>query len=158
MTNQCVRDSYERASMMYHIKSKLRKYQRRQYFLKCLCIFLSVIPAEPGAIVAQNAQTDRQRGAIRTQKVRRLIDKIRQRRTETPKKVENEKCTITKEDSTLGTMVRGQSFQDPLTSWLDGWTFQAPIVDLEMEPTSITTSNISLRLDQKVNGLFNNGE
>ncbi|XP_062603338.1 uncharacterized protein LOC134265118 [Saccostrea cucullata] len=53
-------------------------------------------------------------------------------------------------------MARAQSSPDPWTSWLNGWTYPAPSADLGMEPTSTTTSNISLRLDQKVNGLFDN--
>lgn len=53
-------------------------------------------------------------------------------------------------------MAREHSSQDPWTSWLDGWTSPGPGMDLGVELTSTTTSNISLRLDQKVNGLFDN--
>ncbi|XP_055995564.1 thyrotroph embryonic factor-like [Ostrea edulis] len=53
-------------------------------------------------------------------------------------------------------MARAQSSPDPWTNWLNGWTFPAPSADWDMEPTLTTTSNISLRLDQKVNGLFDN--
>lgn len=53
-------------------------------------------------------------------------------------------------------MAREQSSQDLWTSWLDGWSSQGPVTDLGVEPTSTTISNISLRLDQKVNGLFDN--
>lgn len=53
-------------------------------------------------------------------------------------------------------MEREQSSQDLWTSWLDGWSSQGPGTDLGVEPTSTTISNISLQLDQKVNGLFDN--
>lgn len=59
-------------------------------------------------------------------------------------------------DSSLRTMAREQSSQDLWTSWLDGWSSHGPVTDLGVEPTSTTISNISLRLDQKVNGLFDN--
>lgn len=149
---------------MYHKIYKSRNNQRRQQLLiKSLLYFLSVIPAESGAKVdrrqAQHEQTDRCReAAFRIQQVRRITDKIRQLRTETSKKVENRKCLKTTVDSSLRTMAREQSSQDLWTSWLDGWSSQGPATDLGVEPTSTTISNISLRLDQKVNGLFDNGE
>lgn len=148
---------------MYHKIYKSRNNQRRRQLIKSLLYFLSVIPAESGAKVdrrqAQHEQTDRCReAAFRIQQVRRLTDKIRQLRTETSKKVENRKCLKTTVDSSLRTMAREQSSQDLWTSWLDGWSSQGPVTDLGVEPTSTTISNISLRLDQKVNGLFDNGE
>lgn len=149
---------------MYHKIYKSRNNRRRQQLLiKSLLYFLSVIPAESGAKVdrrqAQHEQTDRWReAAFRIQQVRRITDKIRQLRTETSKKVENRKCLKTTVDSSLRTMAREQSSQDLWTSWLDGWSSQGPGMDLGVEPTSTTISNISLRLDQKVNGLFDNGE
>lgn len=149
---------------MYHKIYKSSNNQRRQQLLiKSLLYFLSVIPAESGAKVdrrqAQHEQTDRWReAAFRIQKVRRITDKIRQLRTETSKKVENRKCLKTTVDSSLRTMEREQSSQDLWTSWLDGWSSQGPGTDLGVEPTSTTISNISLQLDQKVNGLFDNGE
>lgn len=95
-------------------------------------------------------------------RVRHIIAKIRHQKNTVLTQDSSEICT----DRTLEKRTETMASLPPQETWTNSWTCwtsgileeKDQSLDWDLTPTSTTTSNTSLRLDQKTSGPFDNGK